>query len=585
MTNERNIPISSPSEVVTTTILVNGAVIPDTVGVMGIQVVKEVNRIPFARVVIRDGSAAEEDFEISSGNSFIPGNEIEIQLGYSSENKIVFKGIITKHALKIRKDYSSVLMIECRDKAYKMTLNRNSNYFHDMTDSDLFEQLVGDYGLEAGDIEATPFLNPRLVQVHATDWDFLLSRAETNNKLILVDDGSMSLKGPDLTTDPVLNLTYGANIFEFEAEMDGRTQYAGVSGKSWDAANHEALEVEAADESINEQGNMSSTELADLVGVEKYKLLHAGQLKTEELQAWADGKQLRSKLAKIKGRVSFQGYANVKPGNLIELHGVGDRFNGDAFVSSVNHDIARGEWTTHVQFGLDENWFSKGYDDVMDKPASSVLPGVNGLQIGIVTALQDDPEGAFRIKVKIPVLSADDEGIWSRVTTLDAGGDRGTFFMPEINDEVLVGFLNDDPRDAIVLGMLNSSFSPAGFEPSDENNEKGYVSREGLKVVFNDDEKSISINTPNGNELVLSENDGGVSIKDENGNSIILDDNGITLDSAKDIILKAAANFSIEGGNNVELTADGNLKASGSGTAEFSSSGSTTIKGSIVQIN
>lgn len=585
MTTERNIPISSPSEVVTTTILINGEVVPETIGTMGIQVVKEVNRIPFAKLRMRDGSAAEEDFPMSSGELFIPGNEIEIQAGYSSEEKVVFKGVITKQALKTRQNSSSELVIECRDKAYKMTLDRKSKYLHELKDSDLCEQLIGDYGLEPGDVEETTFTNQRLVQVHATDWDFLLTRADTNNKLLLVDDGEMSLITPDLSSDPVLNLTYGANIFEFEAEMDGRSQYAEVEGQSWDNTSLEVLDLEANDPGIEEQGNLSSSDIASTAGVEKYQLKHAGQLKSDELQSWIDSKLMRIRLAKIKGRVSFQGFADVKPATLIELNGLGDRFNGKAFVSSVSHDISRGGWTTNVQFGMDENWFAQSMKDVMDKPASAVVPGVNGLQIGIVTALEGDPEGEFRIKVKIPMVSDQDEGIWTRVATLDAGDSRGMFFMPEIGDEVVVGFLNDDPRDAVVLGMLNSSSKPAPFDLSDDNNEKGFVSREELKVVFNDEEKSINLSTPNGNSLLLSDQDGAISIKDENGNSITMDNEGITLESAKDLVLKAAGDIKVEGGINLQLKASAQLTAEASAAAELKSSGTMTIKGAIVQIN
>jgi len=585
MINERNIPISTPSEVITTTILINGTPVPQTIGTLGIQVVKEVNRIPFVKLRMKDGSAADEDFPISGGELFIPGNEIEIQVGYNSDENTIFKGIITKQALKTRRNSASELVVECRDKVYKMTLNRNSKYFYNLKDSELCDQLIGDHGLESGDVEETSFENKRLVQVHATDWDFLLTRADTNNKLLLVDDGTLSLKKPDMSSDPVLNLTYGANIFEFEAELDGRSQYTEVEGQSWDNTSLELMDLEANDPGVTEQGNLSSSDLASSTGVDKFMLKHGGQLKTDELQSWIDSKLMRIKLSKIKGRVSFQGFADVKPGALIELNGLGDRFNGKAFVSSVNHDISRGGWTTNVQFGLDENWFAQSMKDVMDKPASAVVPGVNGLQIGIVTALEGDPEGEFRIKVKIPMISSQDEGIWTRVATLDAGKNRGLFFMPEIGDEVVVGFLNDDPRDAIVLGMLNSSSKPAPFDPRDDNNEKGYVSREELKVVFNDDEKSIDIKTPNGNSLVLSDQDGSISLKDENGNSITLDSSGITLESANDLILKATGNLKAEGGTNIELKANLQLKAEASAAAELNSNGTMTVKGAIVQIN
>ena len=99
--------------------------------------------------------------------------------------------------------------------------------------------------------------------MHATDWDFLLSRADACNKLILADDGKLSFKAPDLSTEPVLSLTYGANILEFEAEMDARGQYAEVNGQSWDNTSLEVLELDSADDGSAEPGNLSSSDLAE----------------------------------------------------------------------------------------------------------------------------------------------------------------------------------------------------------------------------------------------------------------------------------------------------------------------------------
>ena len=86
-----------------------------------------------------------------------------------------------------------------------------------------------------------------------------------------------------------------------------------------------------------------------------------------------------------------------------------------------------------------------------------MLPAANGLQIGVVTALEDDPQGDDRIKCRLPMVGAGEEGLWARLATLDAGDGRGTYFRPEIGDEVVVGFLDDDPRNPVILGMCHSS--------------------------------------------------------------------------------------------------------------------------------
>jgi Rhs element Vgr protein len=292
---------------------------------------------------------------------------------------------------------------------------------------------------------------------------------------------------------------------------------------------------------------------------------------------------MRSRLAKIQGRVRCQGFAGIKIGQVLELSGVGNRFNGKHFVSAVRHQLDRKNWETDIRFGLSPKWFSR-HEDIVDATAAGLLPGVKGLQVAVVTALEGDPDGEDRIQVRLPIVSADDDGIWARIATLDAGADRGSFFRPEIEDEVVVGFLNEDPRDAVILGMVNSSSKPAPLPGSDDNHEKGFVTRSGMKMIFNDDKVSFTLETPGGNKLTVSDDEGSIVLEDQNGNKIEMTSDGITLDSAKDIILKAAGDVKVDGVN-VEIKASAEMKAEGSAGTELSSSATTKVKGSLVQIN
>ena len=173
-------------------------------------------------------------------------------------------------------------------------------------------------------------------------------------------------------------------------------------------------------------------------------------------------------------------------------------------MAGVRHTFANGNWETDVAFGLDPETYAATYP-VTAQPAGGLLPAVNGLQIGIVTALEDDPDGEDRIKCRLPLVSDSEEGVWARLATLDAGNERGTFFRPEIDDEVIVGFLDDDPRFPVVLGQCHSSAKPAPEPAKDDNNLKGYVSRSKLKLTFDDDKKVVGLETPGGNKLTLSE--------------------------------------------------------------------------------
>src|SRR5262249_39053829 len=156
-----------------------------------------------------------------------------------------------------------------------------------------------------------------------------------------------------------------------------------------------------------------------------------------------------------------------------------------------------GNWETDVQFGLSPDIFAQTYD-LRPLPASGLLPSVPGLQIGIVTALENDPDGEDRIKCRLPLVSTSEDGVWARLATLDAGKNRGTYFRPEIGDEVIVRFLGDDPCFPVILGQSNSSANPSPVAAKDANDLKGYVSREKLKLSFDDDKKIIGLESPAG---------------------------------------------------------------------------------------
>ena len=303
-----------------------------------------------------------------------------------------------------------------------------------------------------------------------------------------------------------------------------------------------------------------------------------------ELQAWADGERTRSAFAKVRGRARTQGFPAIGPGDILELAGVGARFAGKALVSGVRHEINTKNWETDISIGLPTETLVAKEQGVTGPGACGLLPAIGGLHLGLVTALEGDPDGEERIQVRIPAIDPAGEGTWARLATLDAGSSRGIVFRPEIGDEVVLGFLDQDPRNPVVVGQLHSSAKASPIPASDDNHEKGFVTRSGIELKFDDDKKVVVLKTPNANTFTVSDEDGGLKLEDENGNTLTLDANGITLESASDLTLKASGDVKVEG-SNVQASAQSQFKAEGSAGAEVSSSASTTIKGSMVQIN
>jgi uncharacterized protein involved in type VI secretion and phage assembly len=136
----------------------------------------------------------------------------------------------------------------------------------------------------------------------------------------------------------------------------------------------------------------------------------------------------------------------------------------------------------------------------------------------------------------------------------------------------------------MVLGMCNSSDRPAPITAADDNHEKGFQTRSKMKMIFNDEKKSFTIETPGGNKFIISEDEKKIHFEDQNGNKIIMNQEGIKMESIKNIEFKASADIKAEGVN-VNVKGSGNTKVEGGSGAEISSGGSTKVSGSMVQIN
>jgi Rhs element Vgr protein len=581
MNNSGVIQTSKSADLVTLKILIEGEELSNTYQVKSVVVQNEANRIPMAQIVLVDGEASERDFKLSNEDLLIPGKKIEITAGYHNDEETIYKGIIIKHSIKIKSD-ASLLIIECKDEAVKLTIGRKSKYFYEVKDSEVFEEIIDTYGLEK-DVEATNFSHKEIVQYNTSDWDFIVSRAQANGKLCFVENGKITISKPNITASPVETITFGSSLLDFDAEIDARNQFAKVSSYSWNYTDQELVEIEANDPAVSLNGNISVADLSKTIELENLELRHGGTLTEVELQDWADAKLLFQQLSKIRGRVKFQGIPAVKPNTIITLEGVGDRFNGNAYVTGVFHELAEGNWTIDAQFGLNPEWFSETFD-IHTPTGSGIIPAIKGLHVGIVTQLEEDPNGEDRILVKIPIINNDEQGIWCRVASPDAGEKRGFFFRPEIEDEVIIGFINEDPNNAIVLGMLHSKGKPSPITASDDNHQKGIVTRSEMKVLFDDEKKSIAIETPAGKKITLDEDQGFIKIEDENSNIITIDSNGIKMESAGNIEFKATGDVKIEG-TNVSINASAQFKAEGSAGVEMSSGATAILKGSMVQIN
>jgi len=592
-------PMMDSTEVLRLSLYANGAEIDDAIQVRSVSVTQVINKIPYAKIVLLDGDLPNQDFPLSNDDDFKPGSVIKIDAGYGDSVDTIFEGIIVKQGIKFSSGNDSNLILECRDKAVAMTIGRRNANYVDNTDGDIISTLISNHSGLSADVDSTSTQHAELVQYYCSDWDFMLSRAEANGLLVCIDAAKVSVKAPDTSAAAELKVSYGYDLIELNADMDARSQLSEVTTVSWDPAQQAIVEQQAGPQTLNKQGDLDASTLAEVVGLDSFRLQTPGLLDLSALTDWANSQQLKAGLARIRGSMKFQGSASAKIGGLIELSGVGEHFNGNVFVSGVTHRIDNGTWVTETDFGMSPDWFAE-QRDLVAPSASGLLPGVEGLQIGVVMKLDEDPNSENRIQVSVPVLQAETEGVWARLANFHASSDIGAFFIPEIGDEVVLGYLNNDPCNPVILGSLYSSSRQPPYAPTADNFIKAIVTRSELKIEFDDENMVTTIITPGENKIVLSDDDTSILIQDQNDNKIELNASGITLDSPKDINISAKGKINIDAmdaitisskadvsvsGLNVEHSADVGFTAKGNASAELSASGNTTVKGAMVMIN
>ena len=518
-----------------------------------IDVTREVNRIPHAQIVLLDGEASQQKFAISDQDFFEPGKPVEIKLRYEGtpdQGATVFKGVVVGQTVEAGLQ-GSLLTVELKDAAVKLTSARKSAVYRDQTDDAVIGQIIGAAGLKKGQIAATQPQHPELVQYYCTDWDFILARAEGLGLLVVVEDGQIALPPIALRGAARHLFEYGlSEIFSFEIEAAAEQQYPEIQSIAWDIKNQKLTRAAKAKEFALAQGNLDGAKIARTIGTEACLLNSPVPLSPKELQSWSDAAMARSRMAMLRGRIGVPGFGDVKLMDVMEVAGVGKRFNGRTLVTGIRHRVDQHGWQTDIQFGLSAERFA-ARRDIVDAPAAGLLPAVNGLQIGVVGQFAEDPNKELRVPVILPGIDEKKGTVWARLATPDAGKDRGYFFRPEPGDEVVVGFFNDDPRQAVILGAMYSSKNAPHKQVaklSKDNLAKAIITKKGTSIRFVDDaDPAIFIETPNKSQIALDDKAQTILITDQHGNSIKMSQDGIEIKTKKDLKIDAGGNVEIKG--------------------------------------
>tara|TARA_B110000240_G_C13512661_1_gene460745 strand:+ start:6122 stop:7936 length:1815 start_codon:yes stop_codon:yes gene_type:complete len=598
-----NKPKDSIDKAVSFDILINNVSIVSEYKVIKINIEKAINRISRAKVFLSGGNAYEHTFEESEDSNFSPGKSVKIKIGYEQTNVLVFEGIVEKLGISLKngfatKPWSSLLVLECADKAIKLTNSYTSDVYEKKKDSEIFSILIKKIAGLKSVITATTVTHPFFPKYNSSDWDFILNRAKLNGMVILNSDNEIKISKPTKkVSKPEQTITNGESTINFDAQIDASTQLSSISLDSWNPFTNKKNKSKAVEPTLVANKSITGKVLSKNTSATAIDINIPQNTEVPELKSLSNSLLQDSRLGRIVGRAKFKGVTNLDIGSVISLNGFGKHFDGNIYLTGISHQVETGFFTTSIEFGLKKLQLSTNHID-----KSSVIKPINGVHIGVVKKIDADPLNEGRIQVLIPALKSTGNGIWAKLSHFYVSSKAGSFFIPEIDSQVVVSFISNDPRHPIILGSLYTKAKEPYTKLKKDNALKAFVSKSKLTLEFDDKDKIITISTPKENSIVISEKAKGIIITDQNKNVVKMSDTGIELTSKKNIKITSSAAVTISGskgitlngkagdgvkvtGSKVNISAKTSLIAKGGSKADLVASGKVTIKGATVGIN
>jgi uncharacterized protein involved in type VI secretion and phage assembly len=490
------------------------------------------------------------------------------------------------------------------DKSHRMGRPTTVTTYLAMTYTDVVHKVVAPYGLQVA-ADSTNMVMDYLLQVDS-DLGLITEMARRTGFDWWVEGTKLNFKKPAAGT--VVGLTLHEGLRSFSVRASG--QYPdSFTVDGWDRKKQAQVTSTATTSSAAVKASSDlATAVASPAGkFGKAVVLTAGMAAGSQDEADQLSKALAQQAAScaVTARGTAEGNSHIKPGGSVKVLDAGP-LSGQYPVTKVEHIYSTG--TAFITRFVAGDRRPTSLVDVLGSGGSRATPTAAtshaGLVVGEVTNI-NDPNQTGRVKVRYPGLSAKDESAWARLLSVGGGKTRGNVWIPEVGDEVLVGFEGGDPRQPVVLGGLfgDKSTIPAWTVKNGQVSERGMTSRlghvvtlsdgvdpatqfvmiqlEGKKHTFKISKQQVDLEVPAG--LPVNMKAGTTKIAFSADGSIAIEGLNITI--------KAKNQLSLEGiqGSfkaSAQLALEGSAQASMKGAVvQIEGSGMTAVKGAIVQIN
>jgi uncharacterized protein involved in type VI secretion and phage assembly len=514
---------------------------------------------------------------------------LKVKTAEPTAPQLLMSGEVT--ALELDLDSTgTVTQVRGMDQAHRLFRGRRVAAYPNMSVADVVRKVTQRAGLTPGTIDAVPGVggqqNTQLSQDNVSDWEFLSRLANLVGAQILVLDGKLDFRLPQApsgapattaasTKDPLV-LEASRNLVALRASISAAEQVPEVEARGWDFEHKQELSATATPRLADVQvDGLDPVAMAKGFGSPNFLSAGAAYHSQAEVKAVAQAlaDQIGGASVELEGVV--RGNPKLRQGTAVALAGVGAPFAGKYTLTSTRHlfNEQAGYTTAFTVSGRQERSLyglvTSGGHGQEEHPTGGLVPAV--------VSDARDPLKLGRVRLTFPWLAKDFTSGWARTVQPGAGKGRGAVVLPEVGDEVLVGFAGGDLDTPYVIGGLyNGKDTPPDLSvppvdgASGEIGARAFVSRTGHRLEL--------VDSPRGDAVLLSTGDGKLLLKlDKKSSTVELTSSGQVKITGMGVTVDAGAGVLELKGQQVKVT--------GQAAAEVTASGSVTVRGGIVRIN
>ncbi|HEY3903714.1 MAG TPA: phage baseplate assembly protein V [Streptosporangiaceae bacterium] len=520
-------------------------------------------------------------------------------------------------------DFTGVVTARGYDLSHRLQRVRRTRALLNTSDAEAAQKIASAAGLEIGEITPSDVIHDHLPQYDQTDWEFLKQRAGEIGYEFAMADGLFCFRRASSVESAgarePLTLTLHQNLRAFAARVTAGNLTPNVEVRVWDPLQARIISAQAGATTgaASAAGEQSAEEIAGLFSdpadgadpgpppspaVEDLGpppsntafVLYdrpvgggAATASAAELVAKGLAEQLASSFAEADGDAA--GNPQVQAGAVVHIEGIGGQFPATWVVTRARHifDLAEGGY--HTEFAANGRHDRSLLGLASLGGTQAPLTRIPGVVCAVVTDV-NDPSG--RVKVTLPWLSPDYVSDWAPVVQFGAGARSGAMFLPEVGDQVLVGFEFGDPRRAYVLGGLvsqasNYSLGGPAVAPDGTVVRRGFVSASGNLLSFYDQMPPGDDEKPTASQLTLATKDGTVGLlADIVAGTLVLTCAPESPPGQLTIKCGDGGTVNIQAGQGGTMTVDGgdNLTVKAASSMTIQCSGDLTISGDSISL-